>query len=108
MSLVLMNRIAELVFVAVDVLCPVFAVFASVNPALIELGFDDEDSLDEYYDMVYLRAVAVACEQKVIYYFVSVHWKLFQNRCHPHFPNFAFGWQKAEEKYNYQDADYYR
>lgn len=79
MSLVLMNRISELVFVAVDVLCPVFAVFASVNPTLIELGLDDEYSIDGYYDMVYLRAVAVACEQKVIYYFVSVHWKLFQN-----------------------------
>lgn len=110
MSLVLMNRISELVFVAVDVLCPVFAVFASVNPTLIELGLDDEYSIDGYYDMVYLRAVAVAvaCEQKVIYYFVSVHWKLFQNGCHSHLPNFAFGWQEAEEKYNYRDADYYR
>lgn len=108
MSLVLMNRIAELVFVAIDVLCPVFAVFASVNPTLIELGLDDEDTVDGYYDMVYLRAVAVACEQKVIYYFVSVHWKLFQNGCHSHLPNFAFGWQEAEEKYNYRDADYYR
>lgn len=58
--LVLMNRIAELVFVAVDVLCPVFAVFAAVNPALIELGLDDEDSIDGYNNMVYLRAVAVA------------------------------------------------
>lgn len=74
MSLVLMNRIVELVFVAVDVLCPAFAVFAAVNPALIELGLDDEDSIDGYYDMVYLHTVAVACEQKVIYYFVSVHW----------------------------------
>ena len=106
MSLVLMNRISELVFVAVDVLCPVFAVFASVNPTLIELGLDDEYSIDGYYDMVYLRAVAVACEQKVIYYFVSVHWKLFWNGCHQHFPNFAFGWQKEEEKYNYWNADY--
>lgn len=23
----------------------------------------------------------VVCEQKVIYYFVSVHWELFQNGC---------------------------
>lgn len=67
MSLVLMNRIAELVFVAVDVLCPVFVVLASVNPSLIEFGLDDEDSVDGYYDMVYLRTVAVACEQKGIY-----------------------------------------
>lgn len=43
-----------------SVLCPVFAVLASVNPSLIEFGLDDEDAIDGYYDMVYLCAVAVA------------------------------------------------
>lgn len=107
MSQILMNRITELVFVAVDVLCPVFAVFASVNPALIEFGLNYEDSIDGYYDMVYLRAVTVACEQKVVYDFVAVFREFFQDGGHPLFPDFAFGWQK-EEKYNYQNADYYR
>lgn len=60
MSLILVDGVTESVFVAVDVLCPVFAVLASVNPSLIELGLDDEDAIDGYYDMVYLCAVAVA------------------------------------------------
>lgn len=73
MSLILVDGVTEPVFVAVDVLCPVFAVLASVNPALIEFGFDDEDTVDGYYDMVYLRTVAVACEQKVIYYLGTIY-----------------------------------
>lgn len=60
MSLILVDGVTEPVFVAVDVLCPVFAVLASVNPSLIEFGLDDEDAIDGYYDMVYLCAVAVA------------------------------------------------
>lgn len=60
MSLILVDGVTELVFVAVDVLCPVFAVLVSVNPSLIEFGLDDEDAIDGYYDMVYLCAVAVA------------------------------------------------
>lgn len=60
MSLILVDGVTELVFVAVDVLCLVFVVLASVNPSLIEFGLDDEDAIDGYYDMVYLCAVAVA------------------------------------------------
>ena len=52
--------VAEPVFVAVDVLCPVLAVLASVYPSLIEFGLDDEDAIDGYYDVVYLCAVAIA------------------------------------------------
>ena len=54
MSLILVDGVAEPVFVAVDVLCPVLAVLASVYPSLIEFGLDDEDAIDGYYDVVYL------------------------------------------------------
>ena len=60
MSQILVDGVAELVFVAVDVLCPVLAVLASVYPSLIEFGLDDEDAIDGYYDVVYLCAVAIA------------------------------------------------
>ena len=107
MSLILVDGVAELVFVAVDVLRPVFAVLASVYPSLIEFGLDDEDAIDGYYDVVYLCAVAVVCEQKVIYDFVTVAWQFFQDGGHSLFPDFAFSGQEAE-KYNCQEADYYR
>lgn len=70
--------VAEPVFVAVDVLCPVLAVLASVYPSLIEFGLDDEDAIDGYYDVVYLCAVAIAWEQKVIDDFVAVFGQFFQ------------------------------
>ena len=59
-ALVLMDGVSEPIFVAVDVLRPVFAILASVNPALIEFGLDDKDAIDGNYNVVNLGTVPVA------------------------------------------------
>ena len=40
--MVLDYRVAQLIFVAEDVLCPVFAIFASIDHTLIVFGFYNE------------------------------------------------------------------
>ena len=66
MPLVLPNRIPELVFVTVDVLSPVLAVFPTVNPPLIVLGLDDEDTIYGKHDMVNLCAVSAGLKKKIV------------------------------------------
>lgn len=46
MSIVLAYGVSELIFVAVYVLCPVFALFSTIDPSFVRLGFDNEDSVD--------------------------------------------------------------
>ena len=55
---VLLYGIAKGVFVSVNVLCPVFAVFASVYPAFVVFGLDDEYAVFGYDDMVNLGGAA--------------------------------------------------
>ena len=57
-SLILMYGVAQGVFVSVDVLCPVFAVLASVDPAFVEFGFDDEYAVFGYCYVVNLGGAA--------------------------------------------------
>ncbi len=66
MALILLDGVAKPVLVTIDVLRPIFAVFASVNPALIELGLDDEDAINGSDNVVNLGAVAVAGEKQVV------------------------------------------
>lgn len=42
---ILQDGVVELVFVAVDVLRPVFGVFTAINPAVVVLGLDNEDAI---------------------------------------------------------------
>ena len=58
MSGILEYGITEGVFVSVNVLCPVFAVFTSVYPAFVEFGLDDEYAILGYYYMVNLCGAA--------------------------------------------------
>lgn len=53
-----MYGVAQGVFVSVDVLCPVFAVLASVYPAFVEFGLDDEYAVFGYDYMVNLGGAA--------------------------------------------------
>lgn len=52
---ILMDWVSQGVFVSVDVLCPVFAVLASIYPALVKFGLDDEYTVYGYDYMVNLR-----------------------------------------------------
>ena len=45
MTLILFYGVVQLVFVAIDVLCPIFIIGATVYPTLIVLGFNDEDAI---------------------------------------------------------------
>ena len=45
MALVLFDGIIQLVFVAIDVLSPIFTVSTTVYPTLVVLGFNDEDAI---------------------------------------------------------------
>lgn len=67
-----MDGVPELVFVTIYVLCPVVAMFSSVDPALICLGLDDENTINRYDNMVNLSCVSVVLDEKVIDDFVSV------------------------------------
>ena len=55
MAGILQDRIIESVFVAVDVLRPVFGVLTAVNPAVVVLGLDDEDAINRHDQVIYLR-----------------------------------------------------
>ena len=54
MASVLQNGIVELVFVAVDVLRPVFGMLAAVNPTVVVLGLDDKDAVNGHHKVVNL------------------------------------------------------
>ena len=58
MTGILKNGIAERVFVAVDVLGPVFAVLATIYPAFVEFSLDDEYAVLRDYQMVYLSGAS--------------------------------------------------
>ena len=107
MALILMDGVSEPVFVSVDVLRPVFAVLASVNPALIEFGLDDEDAIDGNYNVVNLGAVPVAGEKKVVDDLVIGFGKPRQNGGNPFLSDFAFGRDEPEEQYDDYNCDYY-
>ena len=65
MAGILQDRVVELVFVAVDVLCPVLGVLSAVNPAVVVFGLDDEDAIYRYDQMVYL-GTAFGCRNRHI------------------------------------------
>ena len=71
---------ARVIWTAVEfaVLALTWSQCSSAYPSLIEFGLDDEDAIDGYYDVVYLCAVAIAWEQKVIDDFVAVFGQFFQ------------------------------
>lgn len=71
-SVILMYRISELVFVAIDVLRPVITVFSSIYPALVCLSFDDKDTINRYDNMINLSSISVVLDEKVIDDFISV------------------------------------
>lgn len=58
MTGILKNGIAERVFVAVDVLGPVFAVLATIYPSFVEFSLDDEYAVLRDYQMVYLSGAS--------------------------------------------------
>lgn len=51
---ILQDRVVELVFVTVDLLRPEFGVFTTINPAIVVLGLDDEDSIYRHNQAVNL------------------------------------------------------
>lgn len=62
---ILQDRVVELIFVAVDVLRPVFGVLTAVNPAVVVLGLDDENAINRHDQVVYLRT-AFGCRYRHI------------------------------------------
>ena len=61
MGVVLEEWVEQLVFVAVDVLCPFLCVFGAIDPALVVFGLDDEDAIWGHYNVVYLRGSRAGC-----------------------------------------------
>ena len=74
-SVILMDGVPELVFVSIDVLRPVIAVFSSVDPALVCFGLDDEDTVNRYDYMINLCGISVVLDEKVVDDLVSVFWE---------------------------------
>ena len=61
MGVVLEEWVEQVVFVAVDVLCPFLCVFGAIDPALVVFGLDDEDAIWGHYNVVYLRGSRAGC-----------------------------------------------
>lgn len=72
MTSFLLDWIIELIFVAVDVLCPVFGRLAAVNPAVVVLGFEDLDAIYGHHKVVNLRAPPGHWNSNVVQYTVLV------------------------------------
>ena len=54
MTLILPERIPELVLVTIDVLCPILAVFSAIYPPFVILRFNYKDAIDGDDHMVNL------------------------------------------------------
>ena len=72
MAVILMNRVTQLVFLAVYILSPVVTRFRTIYPSLICLGLNNEYTINRYNYMVNLRCESVVVNQKVIDDFVAI------------------------------------
>ena len=108
MALVLKDWVVDLVFVAVDVLCPVFGVLASIYPAFVVLGLYDEDAIYGYYQVIYLRAAFWCRDGDVVQHSVLVFWKVVKLSCDNLFANLSPNLSPPEDKDEQPDDKQYR
>lgn len=77
MTPILLDRISELIFLAIDGLYPIFRTIRPMNPTFIILGFNNVDSESGNYDMIDLTASVFSSEQKTVDNFVFLGIKFF-------------------------------
>ena len=82
MTVILMDRIPELILIAVDVLCPIFTVLASVYLTFVCLGFNDKYTIYGYDYVVDLCCISVVCDEKIVNDFIFVFMKALEHEGH--------------------------
>lgn len=98
MALVLLDRVIHLVFLAIDVLGPIFAVDPTIYPARIILGFNEKDTIFGHHHMVDLRGMAIGmANQQIINDKVFVSRQPRQNPGNTFLTHFTFGWKKPNQ-----------
>ncbi len=76
MALVLLDRIIQLIFLAIDVLGPIFAVGPTIYPARIILGLNNKDAIFRHHHMVNLGSVPIGMvDKQIIHNLVFVAWQ---------------------------------
>ncbi len=106
MRLILPHWIGKCIFITIEILCPLFAVFVSEYPAFVVLRFDDEYSILGHHDMVYLRRSSVCFQDHVVKNTIVIGQKRIEPCRYDPFAHTTFYLRSKHSKRNCK-SDYY-